>query len=297
MIDPSDLLVLLAVARTRTHLAAAETLGLNHTTVARRLKALEREVGDRLLVQGSRGWELTATGRATIVAAEGVEKALQTLPGVEEIQVGGLHGMVRVSATEVFGLLVVIPAFASLRKINPHIRFELVPVARSGWPYGRTEDLEIAVTRPSSTKTERRKLVEYKLGLFASSDYLQEYGTPETLSDLQKHTAIYYIESMLEVPDLDLIDRLYHSSPQVLGAMSALAQLEMTRRGLGIGILPDFLAKKDPDLQQVLIPKIPDFPITYWMSARSENLRRPEVRAVAVAIESQTRLVFDTLKE
>lgn len=293
-VDPSNLLVLLAVARARTHIDAAVALGLNHTTVARRLKVLEREVGERLLVQGPAGWELTATGRGVLAAAEGVERALVGLPGAQTPKARGLHGMVRVSSTEVFGLLVVIPALADVREAHPEVGFELASVARPGFPYGRAVDLEIGVTKPPLARMERRRLVDYDLGLFASTRYLQLHGSPKTLADLEKHTHIYYVESMLEVPDLDLVDRLFAKCPQVLGATSALAQLEMTRRGLGIGILPDFLARNDSALEQVLIPDAPRFSITYWMSGRSENLRRPEVRAVAEAIEEQTRLVFDT---
>jgi DNA-binding transcriptional LysR family regulator len=292
MVNPSDLLVLLAVARTRTHLGAAAELGLNHTTVARRLKALEQAVGERLLVHGPGGWELTPAGRATLAAAERVEQALRAIPGAPESQIPGLHGIVRVASTEVFGLVVVIPALASVRETHPHVGFELAPVVRPGWPYGKAHDIEIGVTQPPLARMERCRLVEYDLGLFASTKYLRSNGTPTTLNELGSHTPIYYIESMLEVPDLDLIDRLFPKSPQVLGAMSVLAQFEMTRLGLGIGILPEFLAHRDLDLKQVVIPDVPRFPVTYWMSARSENLRRPEVRAVANAIQDQTRVAF-----
>ncbi|MCU1614365.1 MAG: LysR family transcriptional regulator, partial [Frankiales bacterium] len=81
MIDPGDLLALLAVARHRTHTSAAAALGVNHTTVARRVRALERAVGERLLVNATGGWELTARGRAVLAAGEAVEAAMQLLPG------------------------------------------------------------------------------------------------------------------------------------------------------------------------------------------------------------------------
>ncbi|WP_036970359.1 helix-turn-helix domain-containing protein, partial [Promicromonospora kroppenstedtii] len=58
-----QLLVLLAVARTGRYTTAARALGVNHTTVARNVTALERALGGRLLVKGADGWELTTLGR------------------------------------------------------------------------------------------------------------------------------------------------------------------------------------------------------------------------------------------
>src|SRR5690349_17017400 len=130
MVDPHDLLVLLAVARTRTYVGASVALGINHTTVGRKIKALERQMGERLLIPGAGGWELTSTGRATLAAAEAVELALKKLPGGESYEPVGLRGLVRVSATEVMGLKVVIPAFVEVRHSHPHISLELALVSR-----------------------------------------------------------------------------------------------------------------------------------------------------------------------
>jgi DNA-binding transcriptional LysR family regulator len=295
MIDPGDLLVLLAVARHRTYSSAAGALGLNHTTVARRLRVLERAVGERLLVSAAGGWELTATGRAVLVASEAVEAALHLLPG-EAGKEGStrLRGLVRVSSTEVFGIRVVAPALTELRAQHPGVSFELASVTRPTPTYGAAADLDIGVTRPTSRRLEVRKLVDYELGLYASRDYLSTWGRPMTLLDLERHSPVYYVESMLQVSDLDLIDRLFPRRNEVLGATSVLAQLELTRRGAGIGLLPAFLAAREPALERVL-PTDASAVLTFWMSARPENLRRSEVVAAAASIERQCREVFRDL--
>jgi DNA-binding transcriptional LysR family regulator len=82
----------------------------------------------------------------------------------------------------------------------------------------------------------------------------------------------------------------------VLGATSALAQLEMTRRGAGIGLLPVLLAVDAPELVRVL-PGWTKTVLTFWLSGRTENLRRPEVAAVAGAIEEQCHRVFSPLSQ
>lgn len=289
MIDPTDLLVLLAVARSRTHVGAASTLGMNHTTVARRVKSLERQMGARLLVQGAGGWELTDAGRTALVAAEGVEAALRSMPGTESDD--SLRGVVRISCTEVFGLAVVVPAFAEVRRRHPQIGLELVSVNRPSAPYATSVDLEIGVTKPILARLERRKLIDYGMGLFAAPSYLSEHGTPVSKQQLAHHLPIFYIESMLEVADLDVVDKLFGENAHVLAATSALAQLEMTKLGLGIGILPDFVAAQANNLQR-LLPDDVDFLITYWMSGKAQNLRRAEVRVVAAAIEQKAHEIF-----
>ena len=77
--NPDDLLVLLAVARAGRYTAAANELGLNHTTIARRISALEAALGGRVLARGAAGWVLTPLGEHATAAAEGVERALGAL--------------------------------------------------------------------------------------------------------------------------------------------------------------------------------------------------------------------------
>src|SRR5689334_2193512 len=94
-----DLLVLLAVGRSGRYNTAAEELGLNHTTISRRIAALEESIGGRVLTRVAGGWELTDLGREALSAAEAVESAVRSL----SIHSGGqptLEGVVRISATD-----------------------------------------------------------------------------------------------------------------------------------------------------------------------------------------------------
>src|SRR5881227_3239496 len=72
-----DLLVLLAVGRSGRYSTAAEELGLNHTTISRRIAALEQSIGGRVLARVGSGWELTDLGREALSAAEAVESAVR----------------------------------------------------------------------------------------------------------------------------------------------------------------------------------------------------------------------------
>src|SRR5918995_5360159 len=87
-----DLLVLLAVGRSGRYNIAAEELGLNHTTISRRIAALEQSIGGRVLARVGGGWELTDLGREALSAAEAVESAVRSLtvdPGGRPARGGG----------------------------------------------------------------------------------------------------------------------------------------------------------------------------------------------------------------
>jgi DNA-binding transcriptional LysR family regulator len=292
VVDPGDLLVLLAIARSKTYSAAAVSLGVNHTTVARRVRALERSMGERLILPGPGGWDLTSAGRAALAAAEAVEAGVALVAGpAGSAAEPGLRGLVRVSSTEVFGLLVVAPALSELRRREPRVGFELTSITRPMPSYGPAADLDFGVARPSSKRVRAKRIVDYALGLFAARHYLAGRRPPENLADLAGHVPVYYVESVLRVAELDLVDRLFAKGAEVLGATSVLAQLEITRAGVGIGILPVYLASREPDLVR-LLPDQATITLTYWMSARAENLRRPEVRAAAEAIERSAERVI-----
>ncbi|HEX7201225.1 MAG TPA: LysR family transcriptional regulator, partial [Arthrobacter sp.] len=77
--NPDDLLVLLAVSRSAKFTTAAQALGLNHTTVSRRIAALEKALGGRVLARATGGWELTELGEQAVRVAEQVEAVLGTL--------------------------------------------------------------------------------------------------------------------------------------------------------------------------------------------------------------------------
>ena len=99
--NPDDLLVLLAVSRTGRFTSAAESLGLNHTTVSRRIAALETMLAGRVLSRTVGGWELTELGHRAVLAAEDVESAIATL-GSTGGDARQLSGVVRMSATDGF---------------------------------------------------------------------------------------------------------------------------------------------------------------------------------------------------
>jgi DNA-binding transcriptional LysR family regulator len=154
--SPDDLLVLLAVARAGRYTAAAAELGLNHTTIARRIGSLEDALGGRVLARGASGWVLTPLGEHAISAAEGVERALGTLaPDAPR-----LSGVVRLSATDGFSGFIAAPAIVAVQAEHPGVSLEIVAATRRAAAQRVGVDLEVVVGRPHVHRAEAIHLAE-----------------------------------------------------------------------------------------------------------------------------------------
>ena len=114
-------------------------------------------------------------------------------------------------------------------------------------------------------------------------DYLAEYGTPAGVDELAEHPLVYFIDSMLAVDDLDLARTVAPTMRESVTSTNVFVHVEATRAAAGLGLLPCFMADRHSDLMRVL-PDAVSVRLTYWLVARAETLRRPEVTAVVDAI-------------
>jgi len=287
-----DLLVLLAVARAGRFTTAARSLGINHTTVARRLAALEQSLGGRVLRRSGSGWRLTPLGERAAGAAEVVETAVGGLASNDPKS--ELSGLIRLSATDGFSGFIAAPAMAALRRRHPGIALEVVAVTRQASSQRVGADLEVVVGQPQVRRAEAVKLADYTLGLYASRDFLARNGEPLTTEQLTGAPLIYFIESMLQV---DVLDDARHFVPQMVDAVTSTnvyVHVEATRAGAGFGLLPAFLADRHDDLVRVL-PDLIERRLPYWLVARAEALRQPAVAAYVQALRQRVIEVEDAL--
>jgi DNA-binding transcriptional LysR family regulator len=285
-----DLRYLLAVANTGRLVAAADYLGVDHTTVSRRIKALEKALRVSLIEPGADGWELTETGRAVAEPArmiqEAVERAALAASGARD---DGVSGNFRLTAPDGFGVIFVVPALQRLRERHPNLNVELITATRNLILHQSGFDLAIAVGKPATTRLFAEKLADYSLRLYASEDYLARHGTPEAVEDLKRHTIVFYIDSLLQVGDLDLEQYLPGVTAR-FASTNIFAQLEAARVGAGIGLLPRYLAHRAPELRAVEIEGVSPLRLAFTLAARRDSVSRPAVLAVRAAIHEEVRL-------
>lgn len=279
--DPTDLLVLLTVARRGRFTAAAQELGINHTTVSRRVASLERAVGGRVLMLTGAGWELTELGRDLLGAAEAIETALES---VEQRRSGSvrLSGTVRVASPDGFAIHVLVPAAARLQAEHPDLDVEVVTATQRARQARSGVDIEIVVGRPQVRRASADHLRDYALRLYATRAYLDRAGTPAVTADLRSHRLVYYIDSALQVDDLDEAARRLPTPRSSLRSTSVFAHVAAVLADGGIGLLPDFMAAGEP----TLVPVLPEYAhhTGYWAMTRTESQRSTAVRGVLDAL-------------
>ncbi|MEO3758365.1 LysR family transcriptional regulator [Mycobacterium sp. B14F4] len=288
-----DLLVLLAVGRSGRFTTAAEELGLNHTTISRRIAALEESIGGRVLARVGGAWELTELGRDALAAAETIESAVRSVT----VDTGGnrtLEGVVRISATDGFSAYIAAPAAAHVQREHPKVAVEIVAATRRATQQRSGLDVEVVVGEPKVHRAKAIRLGDYCLGLYGARDYLAEHGTPTDIADLVRHPLVYFIDSMLQVDDLDVATSFAPAMRESVTSTNVFVHVEATRAAAGIGLLPCFMADRHVDLVRVL-PDAVAVRLTYWLVTRAETLRRPEVAAVVDAIRSRVRDHHDVL--
>ncbi|SDR91319.1 DNA-binding transcriptional regulator, LysR family [Brevibacterium siliguriense] len=282
---PNDLLVLLAVSRTAKFTTAAHNLGLTHSTVSRRIAALEKALGGRVLARSDDGWELTELGERAVAVAEQMETAVAELesPGQGPETVSGV---VRMTATDGFSAYIASPAVSKLRRRHPGLSVEIVTVTRQALQQRSGLDIEVVVGEPRVHRAEAIRLGDYELGLYASRDYLAANGFPATVEEVSDHRLVYFVDSMLQVDDLDAPRRLFPEMKDALTSTNVFVHVEATRAGAGIGFLPCFMADQHTDLVRLFSDSVAER-LPYWMVLRPDSMRRPVIAAVVQALQDE----------
>ncbi|MBX3583836.1 MAG: LysR family transcriptional regulator [Rhizobiaceae bacterium] len=277
-----DVRVFLAVARAGQILGAARRLELNHATVSRRVAALEDALGAKLFRRLTTGSELTEAGERFLGIAERMETemiaARAELAGGDE----AISGTVRIGAPDGFGVAFLASRLGALTAQHRDLRVQLVPVPRSFSLSRREADIAITTERPTEGRLVARKLVDYSLGLYASSDYVQQYGHPATPAELSGHRLVGYVPDLVFSPSLDYAGEFSAEWEATFSISSALGQVEAVRSGAGIGILHAFIARAHPDL----VPVTTSGPIrrAYWLVHHESVRQLSRIQAVSAFI-------------
>ncbi len=297
-VRPEDLLYLLVLARSGRLSDAANRMGVEHTTVSRRVSALEKSVGRRLIDRTPHGWVLTDDGEALVEHAEKIESVLHD---VDQVAVSprslSLGGTVRIAATDGIGSTLVAEALVELRRAHPRLEVELTTATRRFDVTSKDYDVAITLQRLPSHRLAVAPLTDYSLGLFATRNYLETHPAVRRREDLADHALAWYIDSLLDIPELDVFDASVLPQRRVLRSSNIFAQLSFVTAGGGIGLLPWYLAFQRPDLVRVLPDEV-SVRLTFWLVTRKQSLGLARVQAAVEYLKRyftavQGRLLFE----
>lgn len=291
--DWDNLRFFLELARSGKLVSAARRLGVDHTTVARRIQALEKEIGTQLFSRQTAGYTITEAGRRLLTHAESMESACLAVER-EAPEQGGLAGIIRIGTTEGFGTVILTPRLASFTQRHPRLSIDLLAVPKLVNLSRREADIVIALERPERGSVQVARLTDYTLRLYASTDYLAAHPAIRQRDDLSRHAFVGYVDDLLYSKELRYLNELCRPERFALRSTSILAQHQATAAGAGIAVLPAFLADADPRLRAVL-PHEARLTRTFWMSMPAEIKHLSRMQAAwqflqSVATDQQSLL-------
>lgn len=278
-LDWDDLRIFLAVARNGRMIAAGRSAGLNHATIARRISRLEASVGGKLFDRSPRGVTLTSSGLLLQGYAERAERELEAANAALGEKGRLASGDVRLATPEAFGTHLVAPAVPRFHQTYPDIRLELVPESRIVSLANREADVAVMLDRPPRGRLVARRLIDYRLGLYASRDYLARHTPICVPADLAGHRVVAFIDQMLDIPELRYTGEVSGNVRTIFRSSSVVAQENAVLAGLGLGMLHCFWAETQDGLVRVLSGEI-EVRRSYWLVMHAERQQLPRVRAI-----------------
>ncbi len=262
MLTWNDHQLVLIIARTGTVAAAARALGVNETTISRRLAGAELAAGSTLFRRKERKLVPTAAGRAVMAAGEAMERAL----AASVTEIGGSPATVRISSVMTIIEHMIAPRLPEFVARHPGLVLELVGSNETASLARREADISIRLQRP-----ERGKLVARRVGRMRFMLAVRE-GTEPT-------NYIAYERDMDDLPEIATIMARFGNATPVARIVSLPAICRAVQRGLGAGMLPDWMIASTPGIAAIDPPVHVERPL--WLVVHEDMKERPAVRSAA----------------
>jgi DNA-binding transcriptional LysR family regulator len=279
MFDWDDLRHLIAVSRHRSTLAAAKALGVNQSTVHRRLLELERRVGLGLVKRHPSGYRLSELGEALIDEFVAVETAVETLVRKIETLKLDLTGTIRLTCPEpTVPRIVASGLLDRFKALYPGLTVAFVTSDRYLDLARGEADVAFRSGEPVDDRLVGRKICDSVWAIYASTHYVQQHGRPSCLADLAGHSLIGFDGIMRNhrvaqwLPTVVPEARIASLNSSMLGVLSAV------KAGVGVAPLPTTLGDAEETLIQVL-PPVPELTRAWYLLTPPDLRRTPRIAA------------------
>jgi DNA-binding transcriptional LysR family regulator len=257
--DWDKLRIFHAVASAGSFTHAGQMLTLSQSAVSRQISAVEEEITTPLFQRHARGLTLTDEGELLYGAVSDVLARLaeveEALKNVQEAP----RGTLKITSSHGIGTYWLLPRLNDFLKECPEVEVHLVMEDRELDLAQREADLAIRMRAPVQADLIQRKLFSVHYHMYATKDYLDGHGTPQSIEDICNHTIIAYGETAPpEIRDinwlLDIVKRVVRagSKGRVLRINNVTGILQATEAGIGLAAVPDYVAAERPHLVRVL---------------------------------------------
>lgn len=248
-LDWNDVRTFLAVAESGSLNAAARSLGMTQPTVSRRMEDLEYRLGARLFSRSSRGVALTDAGESV----RDLASSMARLGGIIVREVAGRDrsesGRVRLAAPDGMASFVLMPGLAAFQRSHPDIQLAVDCGLWADSPIGGSPDLSLEFTSTSPQGVVTTPLATIHYAFFASRTYLQLYGAPTTPAEITNHRTVRHTSHREQINTWNpKLSAVYTLAATHLLSNSSAATLMAIKEGVGLGVLPTFVATFEPEL-------------------------------------------------
>lgn len=268
----------LAVARTGKLTLAARRMKIDHSTLSRRILALETSLKAKLFDKSLNGYTLTLEGERLLVEAERMEAAVMTIQSEIAEESATVSGTVRIGSPDGFGTRFLAPRIGALAARHPDLDIELVANPRSFSLSRREADIAIGLSNPGHARLHTVKLTDYELGLYGAANRAVDWAAITDPVDLQTHPFVSYIDDLIYTPELDYLPLISRALTTRIRSSNLLAQSEAIAAGAGLGVLPCFLAEGDARFTRVLEARV-SLIRTFYMSVHEDMRRLARLKA------------------
>ncbi|SEH19792.1 transcriptional regulator, LysR family [Sphingopyxis sp. YR583] len=279
MYDWNDLKAFLAVAETGSTLSAAQSMRVSQTTVARRIAALEEATGLNLFERRQAGYALTPVGEAMLASALAVKDAADRFGEAAGARSRDAGGTVSLTTMEIFAVTILPPILRDLRAAHPGIHIHLDTSDEPRDLAAGAADIAIRSSKqPTGAGLVGRRVADNPWTVYCSRDYADLHGIPHTREELATHPFIGGGGGVWE-PYQAWLRQFGLEDSVVMKYDTGTGLLAGVRHGMGLTILPAFIAEREPGLIRCIPPKSEDT-TGLWLLTHERLRHVPRVRIV-----------------
>ena len=255
--DWDKLKIFHAVAEAGNFTKATYVLNLSQSAISRQIQSLEQTLKTQLFERHARGLSLTENGEYLFKTAHEVISKLKDVESTLIDKRDKLSGKLTVTTVVSFGTTWLTPRIQEFMKLSPEMEIELIFDDRELDLSTRQADIGIWMRRPKQLNYIQKKLIDIHYHIYGSAKYLEQYGHPKTVSELNKHKFISYgrgAPSPVFNPDwaLKLGFKDNKKRKPIMKVNSIYGLLLAVQSGVGLAALPDYITVSVPNIIKVL---------------------------------------------
>tara|TARA_Y100000590_G_scaffold155602_1_gene178864 strand:+ start:379 stop:1269 length:891 start_codon:yes stop_codon:yes gene_type:complete len=255
--DWDKLKIFHTVAESGSFTKASTVLNLSQSAISRQIQSLEKELKIHLFERHARGLVLTDNGEYLYKTAHEVISKLKDVEATLSDEKDKLHGKLTVTTVVSFGTTWLTPRIKEFMSLHPEIEVELIFDDKELDLSTRQADIGIFMRRPKQLNYIQKKLIDLHYHIYGSTKYLEKYGHPKSVRDLDKHKFITYgrgAPSPVFNPDwaLKLGSKDSKKRKPVMKVNSVYGLLLAVQSGVGLAALPDYITVNVPNIVKVL---------------------------------------------